>query len=71
MPNSDSGLQVTERDGVLRVTLNRPARRNALSQSLVAELSAALDRVSRDPSIRVVVLGATGVFFVPVTIFRK
>jgi enoyl-CoA hydratase/carnithine racemase len=56
-------LQIVEREGVIRLTLDRPARRNALSQSLVAELVSTVGRVAGDPSIRVVVLAATGSVF--------
>jgi enoyl-CoA hydratase/carnithine racemase len=49
--------------GVARLTLNRPERRNALSQALLIELGSALDRVAQDSSVRVVVLGAAGKVF--------
>jgi enoyl-CoA hydratase/carnithine racemase len=47
--------------GVVRLTLNRPQKRNALSRSLLAELLQALDAI-KDGS-RVVVLAATGPVF--------
>ena len=47
-------------DGVARVTLNRPEVRNALSRTLVAELSAALAACEADPATRVVVLSGAG-----------
>ncbi len=34
-------------DGVARITLNRPARANALNQAMLAELCAALDEIGR------------------------
>lgn len=48
------------RDGVARLTLNRPERRNALSWSLVAELRARLAEIKADPAARVVVLAGAG-----------
>lgn len=46
------------RDGVTRLTLNRPERLNALTAPLVAELHAALDAIG--PQTRVVVLTGAG-----------
>jgi enoyl-CoA hydratase len=48
---------------VLRVSHNRPARRNAESENLLAELDHALDRAARDNDVRVVILAATGDHF--------
>lgn len=49
--------------GVLRLTLNRPERRNALSRGLIASLDAALQRTAADREVRVVVLAAEGTVF--------
>ena len=47
----------TEQAGDITVlTIDRPARRNALGQQLIEELSSALDRADRDPATRVIVL---------------
>src|ERR1044071_2253035 len=48
------------REGVLRLTLNRPAARNALSLDLMSALSGALDRAATDKQCRVVVIAAAG-----------
>ncbi|MGO9617825.1 MAG: enoyl-CoA hydratase [Bryobacteraceae bacterium] len=45
------------------VTLNRPERRNALSLSLMLELTACLDEIGRNREIRAVILGAAGAAF--------
>lgn len=50
-------------DGVARVTLDRPDKRNALSRALLAELAEAIDRVAADDSVRVLVLGGNGSVF--------
>jgi enoyl-CoA hydratase/carnithine racemase len=49
--------------GVVRITLNRPDKRNALSQKLVADLEEAIKEIAADSSARVVVLGAAGPVF--------
>ena len=49
--------------GVLRLTLNRPAARNALSMPLMAALLDALDRAGNDRETRVVVIAAAGPAF--------
>jgi len=45
------------------VTLNRPERRNALSLSLMLELTACLEEIGRNREIRAVILGAAGTVF--------
>ena len=55
-------LYEKQRSGVL-ITLNRPERRNALSEALLAELDAALAEAKDDPEVRGVILtGAGGCF---------
>lgn len=50
-------------DGVLTVTLDNPAHRNALNDHLIAGLTAALREAATDPACRAVVLrGANGMF---------
>ena len=49
--------------GVLRLTLNRPAARNALSSALMLNLLDALDQAAADPSVRVIVIAANGPVF--------
>jgi len=55
-------LEALER-GVLRLTLNRPAQRNALSVGLMAALAKALDRAAENRNVRVVVIAAAGPAF--------
>jgi enoyl-CoA hydratase/carnithine racemase len=49
--------------GIAFLTLNRPAQYNALSEEMLAALQASLDALSRDASVRVVVLGGAGKAF--------
>ncbi|MBU6499011.1 MAG: enoyl-CoA hydratase [Rhodospirillales bacterium] len=49
--------------GVARLTLNRPAARNALSVDLLHALAAGLEAVAADPDVRVVVLAGAGSAF--------
>jgi enoyl-CoA hydratase/carnithine racemase len=53
-------LLVDIRDGVARVTLNRPDVRNALNQAMVRDLEAALAALERDPAACVIVLAGAG-----------
>jgi len=48
---------------VRRLTLNRPAKRNALSNALRGEIFAALETADGDPEVRVVILRGAGVCF--------
>jgi enoyl-CoA hydratase/carnithine racemase len=50
-------------DGVLRLTLNRPEARNALSIGLMNTLLEALGRAAEDPEARVVVIAGAGPAF--------
>jgi enoyl-CoA hydratase/carnithine racemase len=49
-----------DRGAIARLTLNRPDKLNALSEAMLGALQTALDDVADDPSIRVVILAATG-----------
>ena len=48
---------------VRRLTLNRPAKRNALSNALRGEIFAALEAADRDPEVRVIILRGAGTCF--------
>ena len=50
-------------DGVATITLNRPQARNALNAAMVGELDTLLGQISRDDSVRALILtGAGGAF---------
>lgn len=49
--------------GVLVLTLNNPARRNSLSEAMMAALMSALDGIRQDRAIRVCILRASGTVF--------
>lgn len=53
-------LLVEVMDGVATLTLNRPAKRNALDGDLVDALRGALATVAADPAVRVVALQGAG-----------
>jgi 2-(1,2-epoxy-1,2-dihydrophenyl)acetyl-CoA isomerase len=54
------GLTVTTDGPILRVTLNRPERRNALTRQMVAELAAIVRDAAADDDTRVLVLRGSG-----------
>ena len=56
-------LRDLDADGILRLTLNDVARRNALSAAMLSELGSALDAAGSDPDVRVIVLAAEGPAF--------
>ncbi|KQO20312.1 enoyl-CoA hydratase [Acidovorax sp. Leaf76] len=59
--NSEQLLLVTrDARGVVTLTLNDPARFNALGTEMLSALQQALDAAGRDESVRVVVLAAAG-----------
>jgi enoyl-CoA hydratase len=53
-------LLIEDRNGVRRLTLNRPERVNAISRSLAGELAAALSAAEADPELRAVMLTGAG-----------
>ena len=48
---------------VRRLTLNRPAKRNALSNALRGDLFAALEKADGDPDVRVIIVRGAGACF--------
>lgn len=68
MPVSAGGadepmLKMSQDGGCLTMTMNRPAQFNALSEALIAEMTAAFRQVAADESVRVVVLAGAGKAF--------
>jgi enoyl-CoA hydratase/carnithine racemase len=61
MVEQNAPVVLEEHDrGVLRLTLNRPQARNALSAALMSALLDALDRAAQEPQARVVVIAGAG-----------
>jgi enoyl-CoA hydratase/carnithine racemase len=53
-----------ERDGALAIlTLDRPARRNSLSEDMIVRLHAAIDRLSGDDGVKAIIIAAEGPAF--------
>lgn len=59
----DEPVDVSVDGALLRITLNRPDKYNAVSESMLAGLDAALDRAEATPGIRVVLLEGAGRHF--------
>ncbi|MGR8920482.1 MAG: enoyl-CoA hydratase/isomerase family protein [Gammaproteobacteria bacterium] len=57
---SAPALLVDRRDGCLRVTLNRPEKRNALSRALLAEIRSTFLDAADDPELRIAVVSGAG-----------
>jgi len=56
-------LLVEKKDGIARVTLNRPEVRNAFDDSLISELKKAFGEIKNDNTVRVMVLAGNGPAF--------
>jgi methylglutaconyl-CoA hydratase len=56
-------LLVDKRDGVARVTLNRPEVRNAFDDSLISQLKNVFEDIKNDKAIRALVLAGNGPAF--------
>ena len=53
-------VNVDTRDGIATITLNRPDKRNAMSDDMRAELIAVLEALGPDQSVRAVILTGAG-----------
>ena len=58
--SAKSDIKVESSDGVLRVTINRPDKRNALSADVLNSLAQAFASNSEDTGLRVAILRGTG-----------
>ena len=56
-------LESRSPEGVVTLTLNRPAQFNSLSEEMLAALQAAFDRIGADTAARVIVIAAAGKAF--------
>lgn len=52
-------ITVESHNSILKVGLNRPDKKNALTREMYAELAAVLDRLRDDPSLRVLLIHGT------------
>lgn len=62
-PSSVDGLLVERQDAVLRVTLDRPDRRNAITDDIVLALIDVVDAAGSDDAVRVIHLAGNGEHF--------
>ena len=60
---SDTLVLREDRDGVTVLSLNAPKSINALSEAMIARLSACLDEIATDRSVKAVILRSTGDHF--------
>jgi enoyl-CoA hydratase/carnithine racemase len=56
-------IQTSVADGIARVTMNRPAQRNAMNRAMLADLRAAFDDLDARKDVRVVVVRGNGPAF--------
>ena len=56
-------VDTVTRDGMVRLVMNRPEKRNALNAALVRDIKAALDAAATDDAVRVITLEGRGDVF--------
>ena len=56
-------LIINNNNGICTITMNRPAKRNALSRNLLGDLQDAFNLISNNNTIKVIVLAANGPVF--------
>ncbi len=59
----EAKVAIALEDGLLRLSLNHAARRNALGEQMIAELQAALDDAGANEHVAAVVIAASGSVF--------
>jgi 2-(1,2-epoxy-1,2-dihydrophenyl)acetyl-CoA isomerase len=62
-PTASDGVEIESRGGVLRITLDRPSRKNSLDAAAIRRIVGALEAAATDDSLRVIVLGGRGADF--------
>lgn len=60
MADGQELVVVEKQERILRVTMNRPEKKNALSQAMYLTMTAALGQADADDEVRVVVITGTG-----------
>ncbi len=63
MSDATNQVLIATQDGVQTVTLNQPARLNALSSAMLAQIGSALRAAERDDAVRAIVLTGAGKAF--------
>jgi enoyl-CoA hydratase/carnithine racemase len=63
VPTAGNPVELESGGPVARLVMNRPERRNALSQAVMTEMLDALDRVEKDSTTRVLVIAGRGAAF--------
>ena len=58
--HSDNHILTETTDGILRITINRPQKKNALTIAMYAEMADAVNRSNTDSSVRVVFIQGAG-----------
>jgi len=57
------GMKITKENKVLRIRLNRPAKKNAITWQMYEDIATALDEAAKDDSVSVAVLTGTGDYY--------
>ena len=60
---SENQITATKDNGILYLTLNRPAKFNSLSMDMYMSVAEALNQASKDPEVRVIMLSGNGKYF--------
>lgn len=60
MPESNDHIQTEVRDRILRIVMNRPEKKNALTVDMYTRFTAALEEAERDAGVRAVFITGAG-----------
>jgi enoyl-CoA hydratase/carnithine racemase len=57
---TDGRIDTELRDGVFRIVMNRPAKKNALTIAMYSALTEAVEQAEKDPAVRVILISGAG-----------
>ena len=57
---TNSKIILEKKNGIAKITLNKPQALNAVDEGLLSELVAALDDIEKDDSVSVVIIAGSG-----------
>jgi len=63
MENNEAPVLVSEREGILELVLNRPAKYNAINGEMLDIIITQTEKFAGDPSLRVMLFRASGKYF--------
>ena len=59
-PETDGRIDTESHEGIFRIVMNRPAKKNALTIAMYSSLTEAVEQAEKDPAVRVILIAGAG-----------